>query len=99
MNRKLFSNIKSLVPLHAMHAFPLPNYEFDVPNKNCYDILENSKFRISWSNILKLGGKYFDVAHDIGASFTFSNSAHVCRSVFLYKHGPYISYYISLGRY
>ena len=30
MNRKLFSNIKPLVPLHAMPTFQLSNYEFDV---------------------------------------------------------------------
>ena len=46
-----------------------------------------------------MGCNCYDVAHDIGASFTFSNSAHVRRSVFLYKHGLYITIYISLGRY
>ena len=43
--------------------------------------------------------KYKDVAHDIGASFTFTNNAHVWRSILLYKHGQYMTYYISLGKY
>ena len=46
-----------------------------------------------------MGAKHSDVAHDIGASFTFSNNAHIWRSIFLYKHGLYITIYISLGRY
>ena len=50
-------------------------------------------------DVSSFGYKYLDVAHDIDASFTFSNSAHVWRSFFLHKHGLYITIYISLGRY
>ena len=73
------------------------NFTLPFTTKEMISISTSQTFRY-WVVIFHLC-RLIDVAHDIGASFTFSNRAHVWRSFFLYKHGPYITYYISLGRY